>query len=403
VTASGHRARTPVAPGGCIAILGGGQLGRMIALAARSMGFRIHVLDPDGECAAAPVADRVVAARFDDVDAARDLARHADVVTLEIEQVATGALEAADALAPVRPGAGVIGIVQDRARQKDWLRDNGFPLGEYLLVESATDIAKAVTTFGDTFVKSRHGGYDGRSQVRLADSRNAADAWTSLGGRGAVAERGLELAGELSVMVARRPEGEVRVYPVALNHHERQILAWSAIPAPIDQRIARQATDLGRAIAEAIGLEGILGIELFLTTRGEIMVNELAPRPHNSYHASERACVTSQFEQITRAVCDLPLGDTSLVRPGAIVNLFGDLWRDGDEPSFTDALENPVVRLHLYGKRGARPGRKMGHLSAIGGSTMDALDAVRAAAARIGAPTEAIPDALRPFLAGVTA
>ena len=158
------------------------------------------------------------------------------------------------------------------------------------------------------------------------------------------------------------------------------------------------ATDLGRAIAERIDLEGILAIELFLTSRGDILVNELAPRPHNSYHASERACVTSQLEQITRAVCDLPLGDVSVVRPAAIVNLFGDLWTNGATPSFAAALENPVVRLHLYGKRGARPGRKMGHLSAVGGSTMDALDAARAAAERIGARTEAMPETLRPFL-----
>jgi 5-(carboxyamino)imidazole ribonucleotide synthase len=374
----------------------------MTALAARSMGYRIHILDPDGECSAAPVADRVIAARFDDVEAARELARHCDVVTLEIEQIATAALDTAAAFAPVRPGASVIGIVQDRARQKTWLRDNGFPLGEFVAVRSAEDIASAVSRFGDTFVKSCHGGYDGRSQVRVRRPADAAEAWKALGERPAVAERGLELAGELSVMVARRPSGDVRVYPVALNHHERQILAWSLIPAPLDSGILRTAADLGRAIAERIGLEGILAIELFLTVKGEIVVNELAPRPHNSYHASERACVTSQFEQITRAVCDLPLGDVSVVRPGAIVNLFGDLWTNGRDPSFADALESDVVRLHLYGKRGARPGRKMGHLSAVGGSTLDALDAARAAAERVGARTEPFPETLRPFLAGAS-
>ena len=372
----------------------------MIALAARSMGFRIHVLDPDAECSAAPVADRVIAARFDDIEAARELARHADVVTLEIEQIATAALEAAGTHAPVRPGAHVIGIVQDRARQKAWLRENGFPLGDFVVVDSAADVAAAATRFGDTFVKSCHGGYDGRSQVRLGNADDAAHGWKSLGERTAVAERALDLAGELSVMVARRPGGEVRVYPVALNHHERQILAWSVIPAPLDPAILRRATELGRAIADGIRLEGILAIELFLTAHGDLLVNELAPRPHNSYHASERACVTSQFEQITRAVCDLPLGDVSVVRPAAIVNLFGDLWIDGGQPSFAQALENSVVRVHLYGKRGARPGRKMGHLSAVGGSTMDALDAARAAADRIGARTEPVPETLLPFLTG---
>lgn len=389
-----------IAPGSAIGILGGGQLGRMTALAARSMGFRIHVLDPDAECSAAPVADRVIAARFDDVEAARELARHADVVTLEIEQISTEALDAASTHAPVRPGASIIGIVQDRARQKVWLRDNGFPVGEFIAVESAADVATAVSRFGDTFVKSCHGGYDGRSQVRVGTASDAPEVWKSLGERLAVAERGLDLAGELSVMVARRPGGDVRVYPVAMNHHERQILAWSVIPAPLDPGILRTATELGRAIAERIGLEGILAIELFLTSDGEILVNELAPRPHNSYHASERACVTSQFEQITRAVCDLPLGDVSVVRPAAIVNLFGDLWTNGAQPPFSAALDNPAVRLHLYGKRGARAGRKMGHLSAVGGSTMDALEAARAAAERVGARTEPLPDTLRPFLAG---
>lgn len=372
----------------------------MTALAARSMGFRIHILDPDAECSAAPVADRVIAARFDDVEAARELARHSHVVTLEIEQIATTALEAAGTHAPVRPGANVIGIVQDRARQKSWLRDNGFPLGEFVEVASAADIAAAASRFGDTFVKSCHGGYDGRSQVRVRQPGDAADAWKALGERTAVAERGLELAGELSVMVARRPGGDLRVYPIALNHHERQVLAWSVIPAPLDPALLKTAAELGRGIAERIGLEGILAVELFLTTEGQIVVNELAPRPHNSYHASERACVTGQFEQMTRSVCDLPLGDVGIVRPAAIVNLFGELWANGAEPSFTAALEDDVVRLHLYGKRGARPGRKMGHLSAVGGSTMDALAAARAAAERVGARTESLPETLRPFLAG---
>lgn len=394
------RKREPIAAGAVIGILGGGQLGRMTALAARSMGYRIHVLDPDAECSAAPVADRVIAARFDDVDAAGELARHSDVVTLEIEQIATAALKAAQRHAPVRPGVNVVGTIQDRARQKEWLREGGFPVGDYVIVRSAADVASAVSRMGETFVKAVHGGYDGRSQVRLGDTAQADQAWKSLGERISVAERGLELAGELSVMVARRPNGEVRVYPPAMNHHERQILAWSVIPAPLEPGLLRRASELGREIAERIGLEGILGIELFLTTSGDLLVNELAPRPHNSYHASERGCVTGQFEQITRAVCDLPLGDVSIVRPAAIVNLFGELWVDGRNPAFGDALENPVVRLHLYGKRGARPGRKMGHLSAIGGSTMDALDAARAAAQRIGANTEPVPDTLRPFLSG---
>lgn len=385
-----------IPPGATIGILGGGQLGRMTALAARSMGYRIHVLDPDPDCAAKPVADRCLTARFDDEDAARELARHCQVVTLEIEQVATSVVEAALAYAPTRPGANVVGIVQDRARQKAWLEANGFPIGPYRAVNSAGDIAAAAGAFGHTIVKSCRGGYDGRGQVRASAASQSDEAWRALGQRPAVAEKALELAAELSVMVARRPGGEMVAFPAALNHHERLALSWSVIPAPLPQALVTRALDIGRGIAERLSLEGLLGVELFVTGSGELLVNELAPRPHNSFHASERACVTGQFEQLTRAICGLPLGDTSVVRPAAIVNLFGDLWRDGGTPpDFAASLSDASVRLHLYGKRGARAARKMGHLSAVGDSAMDALAAARAAAQRIGVLTEDVPASVR--------
>ncbi|HVX40601.1 MAG TPA: 5-(carboxyamino)imidazole ribonucleotide synthase [Gemmatimonadaceae bacterium] len=373
-----------IAPGSTIGILGGGQLGRMAAMAARTMGYGVHVLDPDGECAAGAVADRVVAAKFDDADAAADLARNCDVVTLEIEQIGTNALEAASRYAPVRPGASVLGVVQDRERQKLWLSKNGFPIGDYRHVTAVDELRAAVEAFGPTFMKACHGGYDGRSQVRLSSAADVDDAWTSMGGRHSVAERALDLEAELSIMVARRPSGDVSVYPPALNHHERQILAWSVIPAPLPKRVVREADEIGRGIAEAFALEGILAVELFLLKDGTLLVNELAPRPHNSFHETEVACSTSQFEQLVRAVCDLPLGDPRALRPGAIYNLFGDLWLAGT-PHFELALAHRGVRLHLYGKRGARPGRKMGHLSATGDTADDALQRVRAAAAAIGA------------------
>jgi len=254
-----------------------------------------------------------------------------------------------------------------------------------------------VRTYGDCFVKSCRGGYDGRGQLRITRVDQATEGWSALGERPAVAEKALDLAGELSVMVARRPSGEMTVFPAALNHHERHVLAWSVIPAPLNRDIIARATEIGRGIAEAIGVEGLIAVEIFLTGAGDLLVNELAPRPHNSFHASERACVTSQFEQLTRAVCDLPLGDTSVVRPGAIVNVFGDLWRDGREPDFSAALSDRAIRLHLYGKPGPRPGRKMGHLSAIGGSAFDALAAARAAASRIGCETGDVPETVRAF------
>ena len=386
-----------IAPGATIGMLGGGQLGRMTALAARAMGYGVHVLDPDPECAAAAVSDRCIAARFDDAEAARELARHCDVVTLEIEQIATSVIDAARAYAPTRPGSHVAGIIQDRARQKEWLETNGFPIGAYRTVNSETDVATALKAFGDAFVKSCRGGYDGRRQVRTTGASDAADVWRALGERPAVAEEALQLAGELSVIAARAPSGKMKVFPVALNHHERQILAWSVMPAPLDAAILTRAMEIGCGIAERMDVAGLIAVELFLTTSGDLVINELAPRPHNSFHASERACVTSQFEQLVRAICDLPLGDAGIVRPAAIVNLFGDLWHEGRSPDFSLALDDPAVRLHLYGKRGTRPGRKMGHLSAVGGSALDALAAVRAAGERIGAVTEPLPDTLSAF------
>lgn len=384
----------PILPGATIGILGGGQLGRMTAMAARTLGYDVHALDPDADCSAKPVVDRLVAARFDDAEAAGELARHCDVVTLEIEQIAVPSLEAAARHAPLRPSAALVAIVQDRARQKRWLTEHGFPLGPYTEVTDASSLDEAARRLGPLFVKAAHGGYDGRSQVRVDGASEATAGWAALagpggGGRVAVAEQALELEAELSVMVARSPRGDVAVYAPALNHHERQVLSWSVIPGPLPPDIVTRATALAQAIAEAVGLEGLLAVEMFLTRDGTLLVNELAPRPHNSFHETELACLTSQFEQLVRAVCDLPLGDPSVVKPAAIVNLFGDLWRGGALPDFDAALAEPGTRLHLYGKRVARAGRKMGHLSALGDTPEDALRRVRAAAARLVPPPSA--------------
>ncbi len=378
-----------IPPGSTIGILGGGQLGRMTAMAARTLGYHVHVLDPDQNCAAGAVADRVVAGKFDDADAAAELARHCDVITLEIEQIGADALAAAARHAPVRPNPAILAIVQNRSRQKRWLSDNGFPVGDYRDVSQLEHLASAQRDLGALVVKANQGGYDGRSQVRVADASSIERAWSELGNRASVAERALDLRSEISVLVARRPSGEVRVYPPALNFHERQILSWSVLPAPIDGGLAERAEAIARDIAGALSLEGILAVEMFVLENEALLVNELAPRPHNSFHETEVACSTSQFEQIVRAVCDLPLGDTRALRPGAIHNLFGDLWlehRDAAAPPFERALALPGVRLHLYGKPGPRPGRKMGHLSAVGDTADDALARVRAAADALVAP-----------------
>lgn len=375
---------TPIRPGATVGIIGGGQLGRMMAMAARSLGFDVHVLDPDAWCAACPVADRHITASFDDADAAADLARDCDVVTLEIEKVSLASLRAAEAHAPVRPGAHVLEVVQDRARQKGWLAERGFPLGPYRDATTESELAAAAEAMGrGAFAKACGGGYDGRGQVELRSPADASEAWAALGGAPCVVEQALDLEAELSVLVARRPGGDAIVYAPALNHHESRILAWSVLPGPLPPDIVRDATRIGRAIAEELGVEGLLAVELFLLRDGRLLVNELAPRPHNSFHATERACLTSQFEQAVRAACDLPLGSPAVVQPAAIINLLGDLWRDGATPAFEEALRLPGVRLHLYGKRDARPGRKMGHLSAVGDTPDEAVALVRKARAAL--------------------
>ncbi len=370
-----------VRPGGLLAILGGGQLGRMMAMAARTMGYRVRVMDPELACPASFVVDETIVGLWDNVDAARRLAAGADAVTLEIEQIGVDALAEVAQLAPLRPGVEPIRIIQDKTLQKVWLAEGGFPVGAFRVVRTASELSEAVPALGGrVFLKIGRGGYDGRGQVRIGFNSSATaatihDAWQSLGERPAVAEQALDLDFEISVMAARNPSGEVRTYPAARNHHENQILAWSVLPAGISPELEARAEALAAAIIAQLGIEGLLCVEMFITRQGELFVNELAPRPHNSYHQSERGCVTSQFEQAVRAACNLPLGDTTLITPAAVVNLLGDLWLNG-EPDFPAALKVPGVRLHLYEKHTPRTGRKMGHLSATGVTAEEALERV---------------------------
>ena len=389
---SGFLTAKPILPGSTIGIFGGGQLGRMTAMAARGMGYRILVLDPDPACPARFVVDGCIEAGWDDSREAANLARGCDVVTLEIEQISPASMEAAASYVPVRPGGAMLAVIQDRIEQKDWLRKNGFPVGEYRAVRSLDDLREAVSALGGRcFCKSATGGYDGRGQgkVGFAVGANFEDeirgAWEALGERAGVVEKAVALEREISVLVARSPNGEVKVYPPAWNHHEEQILAWSVIPAPISSSMESETREIAEAIADTFQLEGLLAVEMFCTVDGKLLVNELAPRPHNSYHASVRACVTGQFEQLVRAVCDLPLGDVEVVRPAAIANLLGDLWINADgsarEPAFDKALAVPGVRLHLYEKHKPRKGRKMGHLSAVGATLDEAVKLVQRAKA----------------------
>jgi 5-(carboxyamino)imidazole ribonucleotide synthase len=377
-----------ILPGSLLAILGGGQLGRMTAMAARTMGYRVRVMDPEAKCPASFVADETIVGRWDDVDAARRLAAGADAVTLEIEQIGVDALREVASLAPLRPGVEPIRIIQDKTLQKTWLADNGFPVGPFRVVRSEAELHEAVAALGgQVFLKIGHGGYDGRGQARIgmdspATEEAIAAAWKAIGARPAVAEQALDLECEISVMAARSPSGEVCVYPAARNHHENQILAWSVLPAGVPAALESRAEELAADLVAKLGIEGLLCAEIFITREGELFINELAPRPHNSYHQSERGCVTSQFEQLVRAVCDLPLGSTELISPAAIVNLLGDVWLKG-EPKFAAALAVPGVRLHLYEKHTPRAGRKMGHLSAVGASAEEALERVLEAKKRL--------------------
>ncbi|WP_058187383.1 5-(carboxyamino)imidazole ribonucleotide synthase [Terracidiphilus gabretensis] len=377
-----------IAPGGTLGILGGGQLGRMMAMAARTMGYHVRVMDPEPNCPASFVVDEVVVGKWDDVAAAERLATASDAITLEIEQIGVDALSRVAAIAPLRPGVEAIRIIQDKTLQKPWLARHNFPVGPFRIVQSEAELQETVSALDNqVFLKIGRGGYDGRGQVRIGlDSptteASIAEAWKSIGQKPAVAEQALDLDFEISVMASRNPSGEVRSFPAARNHHENQILAWSVLPAGISPELEVRAESLASEIAAALGIEGLLCVEMFVTKQGDLFVNELAPRPHNSYHQSERGCNTSQFEQAVRAALNLPLGDTSLISPCAIVNLLGDVWLNG-EPNFGAALQVPGVRLHLYEKHTPRAGRKMGHLSSVGATAEEALECVLEAKRRL--------------------
>ncbi len=392
MTRRASRQTPPILPGATLGILGGGQLGRMMAMAARTLGYHIHVLDPDASCAARFVVDRCITASFEDARAADILGAACDVVTLEIEKVSLASMHAAERHAPMRPGPHVLGIIQDRVAQKQWLARRKFPVGPFAVARGPKQLAAAVRKMKSAcYVKAARGGYDGRGQAFLAAPDMAEAAWDDLGGHPCVVEKALAIEAEVSVLVARRPGGEMAVYPPSLNHHDNRILEYCVIPAPISRPLAKQAAEIAREIAEAMDVVGLLVVELFVVEGRKLLVNELAPRPHNTFHGTEVACLTSQFEQAVRAVCDLPLGATECIRPVAIHNLLGDLWVSPPEPgkrrprssaggpAFERALALPGVRVHLYGKREARAGRKMGHLSAVGKTPEEAVALVRKA------------------------
>jgi 5-(carboxyamino)imidazole ribonucleotide synthase len=348
-----------LAPGATIGVLGGGQLGRMLAVAARQMGYRILVLDPSARCPTAQLADGVVVGTLDDVDAARQLARQVDVITLDTEHVPADVLDALELIVPVRPGAAVLRTIQDRLVQKQFLDRLGLPQATWA---PADDLAAALARVGrPAIVKVRRAGYDGKGQVRIGRDDDAAALVAGLGGQPAVAEEVVGFSRELSVILARGLDGEIAIYPVAENVHRHHVLHTTRAPAVMPEALRQRAEAIAVAVAEALGHVGVMAVEMFELPDGRLLVNEIAPRTHNSGHYTYGACVTSQFEQHLRAVCGVPLGDPRALSAAVMVNLIGDLWRDGT-PAWHHVLARPEARLHLYGKESPAPGRKMGHL-----------------------------------------
>jgi 5-(carboxyamino)imidazole ribonucleotide synthase len=375
------RKSTPIRPGAALGLLGGGQLGRMFTLAARNLGYRVHALDPGHDCPAGQVADLEIRAAYNDVYAAQALARGVDVVTVEFENIPAETLEAVAQLRPMHPGASVLHTVQHRLREKRFLAANGFPVTPFREINTEADLRDAVRELGlPAVLKTASFGYDGKGQRKLQDATDVPAAFAGLGGQQGILEAWVPFELECSVICARSVSGEACVWPVAENAHRNHILDTTVFPARIPDAVAREAQATAQAIAAALGVVGMLTVEFFLKPGGELLVNELAPRPHNSGHATIDACLTSQFEQQVRAVCDLPLGDTALIRPAAMVNLLGDLWPGTGAPAWERVLDHRDVKLHLYGKVEARPGRKMGHLTALADTPQEAL--AKALAAR---------------------
>ena len=364
----------PVLPGATLGILGGGQLGRLFVMAARSMGYAVVVLDPDANCPAAQWADQHIQASYDDTAALDRLAQQCAAITTEFENVPAPTLEYLARLRPVRPSGGVLAVTQDRIREKNFLKSHGFVTAPYAVVEQRQALAEALQQVAiPALMKSSRSGYDGKGQRWVSNLAEAEKAFDDLGGQPCVLEAGIAIQTEISVLLARSVDGQVVVYPPSENIHRDGILDVSIVPARISAEMSHRATQIAISIAEKLAYCGVMAVEFFIAKGDELLVNEIAPRPHNSGHYTVDACSTSQFEQQVRALCGLPLGDARLLSPAVMVNLLGDLWRTDQAPHWGQVLNCVRAKLHLYGKRTARPGRKMGHYTVLGESVEQAL------------------------------
>ncbi|MFP5350240.1 MAG: 5-(carboxyamino)imidazole ribonucleotide synthase [Gammaproteobacteria bacterium] len=367
-----------ILPGATLGVLGGGQLGRMFTTAALTMGYDVIVLDPDPESPAGRIATKHIAAPYTDAAALDHLARACVAVTTEFENVPAEALETLARHCVVRPDAKAVATTQDRIREKMFLRANGFATAPFAVVRSDADLAGAVSSVGlPAILKVARLGYDGKGQVRIDHVAEAPRAWEAVKREPCVLERLLPLDTEVSVVLARGADGAVACWPAGENTHRNGILDVTVVPARIGAGATRDAEALAQQIAAKLDYVGVMAVEFFVSA-GVLRVNEIAPRPHNSGHFTLDACVTSQFEQQVRTLCGLPLGDTRLLSPVAMVNLLGDLWRGGETPPWSSLLAQPNLKLHLYGKREARPGRKMGHFNLVAPTAEQALAQARA-------------------------
>jgi 5-(carboxyamino)imidazole ribonucleotide synthase len=371
-------------------VFGSGQLGRMFAIEARKMGYRVHTFSPDTDTPTGQVADVETAAAYEDLDAVRQFARTVDVVTFEFENVPSATVEAASEFVAVHPKGEILHTAQNRLREKTFLSGNGFPVARFKHVKTVDDLYRGLEETGTPAVLKTAGfGYDGKGQAKIGSVGEVEGAFDALSGQEAVLEEFVEFEKEVSVVCARGQQGEFVHYGVIENEHANHILDVSSAPAAVPKRVFTDAVEITHSLAETLQYVGTLCVEFFLTKDEKLVVNELAPRPHNSGHLTFGGCVTSQFEQQLRAVCGLPLGSPDFHRPAAMANLLGDLWEAG-EPDWAAALADSSVKLHLYGKSEPRSGRKMGHITALACTAQEAAQIVRNARTKlIGEATDA--------------
>lgn len=373
-----------ILPNSTVGVFGSGQLGRMFAVEARKMGYRVHTFSPENDTPTGQVADFELEAEYEDLDKVREFARGVDVVTFEFENVPSATIAAASEFVEVYPSGEVLHTTQNRLREKTFLKKNNFPHAEFRHVVTLEDLRRAVSEIGAPCVLKTAGfGYDGKGQTKIETIADIETAFAALNESEAVLEKFVSFDREVSVVCARDRRGNFADYGVIENAHERHILDVSSAPALISENTAREAVEIARAVAEKFDYVGTLCVEFFLAENEKLLINELAPRPHNSGHLTFDACVTSQFEQQLRAVCGLPLGSTEFYKPSAMANLLGDLWSNG-EPDWAQALKFPALKLHLYGKSEARAGRKMGHLTTTAKTAREAAEIVREARKQIG-------------------